>query len=586
MKIAIVSESTSKPSGFGQQAKLLAASLSDHGHDVNVLSFDHQKIPGNEKWKEFPCSIFSGPHIQHYLDKVKPDKVIFFGHAEFTGFLQVLANSHIAKHADCFFWIAWEAVTVPENLQKAYRCADKLVHLSSFAQKLWRDLDSKSIVIPHMVDKSVFRPLGNKEKLRAIWSRRLRVAIDPTGFVILCVDRNNTRKRYDLIFEAIRQLKTRTDDVQVIVHCQVSDRFGYDLKALAETYGVADSVVFTKFSWDKGITSDDLNELYNIADVRFSMSSGEGFGIPTIEAMAAGCVNVVPDNTTFAEIAGESAFFVPMIGHEVLFGKNLFVLHDPTIAAEHLFMLRTESKRQELREKGFARVKQYDVDTVTKKWLSVLANDLSDKERKAKFEMGFYKGTQIEKLCDFGKVVAQLSDPNKLVLDVNCGQGLAVDIVASLGVRVEGIFQNLHFHKYQSEIARLFCYVQSIEHTDFEDRYSSLLCFNLLDRWDEFEIVDFLTKVSRSSVYFLFVQVCIDVNKYDADIVQRKTRSDWELFFMDNGWRNRTDLLDAVTGLKTKEHADFFILERSDLAPGVLPEWVQERQINGRNIPG
>lgn len=49
-----------------------------------------------------------------------------------------------------------------------------------------------------------------------------------------------------------------------------------------------------------------LNIMYNIYDVNVSCSSGEGFGIPTLESMACGKPQIAPDFSSFSELVGKS----------------------------------------------------------------------------------------------------------------------------------------------------------------------------------------------------------------------------------------------------------------------------------------
>ena len=56
----------------------------------------------------------------------------------------------------------------------------------------------------------------------------------------------------------------------------------------------------------QGYSIEWMNCMFNAADCLFSTSTGEGWGLTTTNAMAAGCPVVVPNNTAFTEIVGEN----------------------------------------------------------------------------------------------------------------------------------------------------------------------------------------------------------------------------------------------------------------------------------------
>jgi glycosyltransferase involved in cell wall biosynthesis len=87
----------------------------------------------------------------------------------------------------------------------------------------------------------------------------------------------------------------------------------------------------------------ELASLYRRAACLVFPSLYEGFGLPPLEAMACGCVVAASNVTAIPEVCGDAA-----------------VLFDPTdpesIAGA---VLEADSRSEELREKGFARAREF-----------------------------------------------------------------------------------------------------------------------------------------------------------------------------------------------------------------------------------
>lgn len=96
----------------------------------------------------------------------------------------------------------------------------------------------------------------------------------------------------------------------------------------------------------------ELNRLYNFAHALIYPSSYEGFGIPIIEAMKAGCPVLSLQNSSIVEVSGNAA---------ILF-EELDLLKFKVAIKE----LNKESFRDEFVEKGMLNAKKYDWDKCCK----------------------------------------------------------------------------------------------------------------------------------------------------------------------------------------------------------------------------
>ena len=139
---------------------------------------------------------------------------------------------------------------------------------------------------------SVINPLGNprmrildqKKELRAKWK------LPQDKKLILSVTNGVHRKNLSFVKEVVESLG---DEYQLV-------RIGIQ---------VGDSITYNN------VTDEEVNELFNACDVLFFPSLEEGFGIPVIEAFAAGLPTVVSDLEIMHEVAGNAAVFIEPTDH-------------------------------------------------------------------------------------------------------------------------------------------------------------------------------------------------------------------------------------------------------------------------------
>lgn len=136
--------------------------------------------------------------------------------------------------------------------------------------------------IPHGVDTSVWRPLG-EEKKREL--RKSIFGIDDSVFLLGSIARNQPRKRLDAIFDTLRKFIDKYEDpkrkVMCYFHCALQDHLGWNLLWLAKYYGVEDRCIFDKtLKPGAGPTDEQLNEITNCFDVHLMLTNSEGWCEP------------------------------------------------------------------------------------------------------------------------------------------------------------------------------------------------------------------------------------------------------------------------------------------------------------------
>lgn len=172
-----------------------------------------------------------------------------------------------------------EIWTEPSPLRRyALESADLLLCVSRETRK--RALSflglppERALVLNNTFDVAAAQPEGVRQER---W-------VPPGSCMLLTVSRLSALERYkghEHVFDAVAMLRSQGVDVTYVVAGDGDDR--PRLEGLARTLGIANHVRFLG-----QVSRADLLRLYRAASVFVMPSSGEGFGIAFVEAMAAG----------------------------------------------------------------------------------------------------------------------------------------------------------------------------------------------------------------------------------------------------------------------------------------------------------
>jgi glycosyltransferase involved in cell wall biosynthesis len=119
---------------------------------------------------------------------------------------------------------------------------------------------------------------------------------------LLFVGRLNERKN---IYHLINAIPSLNDKDILLVIVGEKDWKMFDLDRLIKKVGIKDRIVFTG-----PIYNDDLACVYAMAKIFCFPSYAEGFGLPPLEAMAAGVPIVVSNTTSLPEVCGDAGTYV------------------------------------------------------------------------------------------------------------------------------------------------------------------------------------------------------------------------------------------------------------------------------------
>jgi glycosyltransferase involved in cell wall biosynthesis len=188
------------------------------------------------------------------------------------------------------------------------------VAMSKWAQEQAKQVGIEDcIYLPHGIEIDNFRPL-DKMKVKQAWSQRLGIDL-VNNFVLGTVSRYQGRKAVPELIKIFAEFAKDKPDVVLVLSMDPKDPAGgagIDLRNLFKRYKIENKVVFSGTSMEEGLTKEEMAQLFNTFDLHVLATTGEGFGIPTLEAMACGVPSVITDFTTSSELVKGRGELVPL----------------------------------------------------------------------------------------------------------------------------------------------------------------------------------------------------------------------------------------------------------------------------------
>jgi len=183
----------------------------------------------------------------------------------------------------------------PPTFLDAARKYDVNIFYTHWQHGLFADLDpefaANANVLYHGVDLDLYKPMDKqeaKERLEEIFANhnagkapRLK-----DKFLVYSVSTNQFRKDLPALFRAYADFKKKARNAFLIPHTSAMPsniNGGWQLRNLASLTGVQDAVIMDNASQ---FSQEEMAVFMNAADVLAYPTRGEGFGIPSLEAMA------------------------------------------------------------------------------------------------------------------------------------------------------------------------------------------------------------------------------------------------------------------------------------------------------------
>ncbi len=292
MRILWVSNGMHTPSSYGQQTFYLLNGIKQLGHEVALLAwpglqggrvdmggipvFPGSEQPYSQNTVALRAKQFQADVVVSFMDAFAVNPAVYPGLRHISYFP---VDTNILRPGD-----------IP-TLQQSW---DRIC-FSKDGQEKANTAGLNSDYIPLSVDTETFRPVD-----RAACRASLKDAgtgeglpADALIFGVVAVNTEQwpTRKGWHAIFEAFAHFKANYAG-QTLLYCHAPVIGGFDsvnLQALAARFGITESVLFSSSEeLLDGFAPHRMASLYNAFDCLIMASTGEGCGLPLLEAQSCG----------------------------------------------------------------------------------------------------------------------------------------------------------------------------------------------------------------------------------------------------------------------------------------------------------
>jgi glycosyltransferase involved in cell wall biosynthesis len=248
----------------------------------------------------YPSSGYGSPEVLRQLLEIeKPDAIMFFTDPRYWTWLFQMENE-VRKKIPMIYLNIWDDLPAPLYNKSYYESCDTLMAISKQTANINRlvlgDKAKGKIIkyIPHGINEHMFYPVTpdmTEDSAKVQAARKKFFGDDQPEFVILYNARNIRRKcTPDLIAGYVKFCdsigKEKAKKCALLLHTQPVDENGTDLPAVIDLL-CDPSYQRVVFSTDRNSTQD-MNILYNTADVVALASSNEGWGLSLTEGMMCG----------------------------------------------------------------------------------------------------------------------------------------------------------------------------------------------------------------------------------------------------------------------------------------------------------
>jgi len=326
LKFALVSTHLHQFTGYSKVSQNIVNELSKKPW-LKLMHFGFQKMPEvPQGYRPYPPGVdvydaaagekptqqgFGYGQIVDYIRRNEPNVVMIYNDLSVVSrFLDEIRKSGLPRTFK--LWVYCDQVyntQLQPFLDVLNRDADLVFTFSNGWKKCLKDqgITRPIDVITHGFDKDKFFTIP-----RELARKQMNLPND--RFIILNLNRNQPRKRYDILIMAFVELiaKYPTKPIYLFCVCDKGEKGGWDLFGLYKRELLLRKIPIEHFadrlmvsSVDMVFRDEDINMFYNAANIGINTADGEGWGLCNFEQMGVGVPQVLPNIGGFKEFCSD-----------------------------------------------------------------------------------------------------------------------------------------------------------------------------------------------------------------------------------------------------------------------------------------
>jgi len=258
--------------------------------------------------EEPKSSGFGVSQAREYVERVRPDMVVVFN--DMMVLTTVVNELKTASNRADFKLVAYiDQVYLCQR--RAFidvvnqHCDAAIAFTPEWRDSiLWQGLRLKTYVLDHGINPATYFPIPRK------LARRF-YGIGNDDFLVLNLNRNQPRKRWDTCMQAFAEVIARRPEAPIKMVVATQMHGAWDLLELLRRelrkrdVPDADAVAQERIvvpGHPQQLTDEETNALLNIADIGINTCDGEGFGLCNFEQAALGIPQIVPSLGGFIHV--------------------------------------------------------------------------------------------------------------------------------------------------------------------------------------------------------------------------------------------------------------------------------------------
>jgi len=363
VKILIVATHTNQVNGYSKVVHHLVQQLAQQKW-LDVVHFGTQKMVNADLGRAYPASVrvidgtamekekqlgFAFSELPTVIQSEKPDVVwIYNDLSVICTYVESIRKAIEKRTFKIWAYVDMTYLSPPQAMMDTInRDVERIFCFTkSWKEALKNHGATRPIdVLNHGVDSSVYRSIPKDVA-------RQTLGLPKDIFLFMSLNKNIPRKRLDLLIIAFTKLMVRfpMKPLFLLIVADKGDRGGYPLFEIFAREIKLNGVSVDQFGNRLMITTkdtcyrdEDVNLLYNCADVGVSCADGEGFGLCTFEQMSLGVPQIVPEINGYTEyclqdnslrVKPRFRCYLPQAHHSVMGELNIVDPEDVAKAME------------------------------------------------------------------------------------------------------------------------------------------------------------------------------------------------------------------------------------------------------------